>query len=83
MHQVNQEAKLIILYVSNLILFGKKGDAINTIDQFGKYFYDRDLCEANLRKLKGLALIRRRKEDQWSNSIKAIKQFVTANIIFQ
>ena len=83
MKRVNLEAKLIVLYVSNLILFGKKGDAIHTVDQYGKYFYDRDLCEANLRKLRGLALIRRRKEDVWENSLKAVKEFVKANIIFQ
>lgn len=55
--EVAPDAKILILYVSNLILFSKKSDAAKAIDEFGKYFYDKSLCEANLRKLKALALM--------------------------
>ena len=48
-HVVSEEAKVLVLYVSNLILLSKKNDSLKTIDFYGKYFYDRDLTEANLR----------------------------------
>ena len=35
---VNSDAKVLILYISNLLLFSKKSDAIKAIDEYGKYF---------------------------------------------
>ena len=81
-HEISEDAKVLVLYVSNLILLSKKNDSLKTIDFYGKYFYDRDLTEANLRKLKGLALIRRRKDDQYENAVRALREFSKANIIF-
>ena len=81
MKQVNNDAKTLILYISNLLLFSKKTDAIKAIDQYGRYFYDKNLCEANFRKLKGLALIDS-KLDMKANR-EAIKEFLKAKVIFE
>jgi len=79
--EVSPDAKLMIFYVTNLILLGKKQDALKTITDFGKYFFDKDLSEANLRKLKGLALMSETTK-QLNDSMSAIKEFLKANIIF-
>jgi len=79
--EVSPDAKLMIFYVTNLILLGKKQDALKTITDFGKYFFDKDLSEANLRKLKGLALMPETTK-QLNDSMSAIKEFLKANIIF-
>ena len=34
--KVNDDAKVLILYVSNLILFSKKSDAVKAIDEYGE-----------------------------------------------
>jgi hypothetical protein len=65
----------IYCYLENKI------DAIKTIDQFGKYFYDKNLCEANLRKLRGLALMTDTK-DLKSNG-EAIEEFLNAKLLFE
>lgn len=41
--QVNTDAKVLILYISNLLLFSKKSDALKAIDEYGRYFYDKNL----------------------------------------
>jgi hypothetical protein len=41
--QVSYDARILILYVSNLVLFSKKTDALNAMEDFGKYFYDKNL----------------------------------------
>jgi hypothetical protein len=69
--------------VANLILFSKKSDAIRAIDVYGKYFYDKSLSEANLRKLKGLAMIRNKKDNNLENATKAVKEFLTAKVIYE
>ena len=81
--EINNDSKLLILYLSNLILFSKKSDAVKTIDEYGKYFYDKSLSEANLRKLKALALIRNKKENNFENATDAVKEFLRAKVIFQ
>ena len=81
MKQVNNDGKILILYISNLLLFAKKTDAIKAIDQYGRYFYDKNLWEANLRKLKGLALIDS-KSDIKSNR-EAVAEFLKAKVIFE
>lgn len=82
MKQVSNDSKILILYLANLILFSKKTDAVKTVDEYGKYFYDKNLCEANLRKLKGLALIRNKKENSFESATEAIKEFLHAKVIF-
>lgn len=82
MKEVTNDSKILILYLSNLILFSKKSDAVKTIDEYGKYFYDRNLCEANLRKLKALALIRNKKDKNFESAFEAIKEFLHAKVIF-
>ena len=72
----------MILYVTNLILLGKKVDALKTITDFGKYFFDKDLSEANLRKLKGIAIINEGNFN-FNDSLAAIKEFYKASIIFE
>ena len=72
----------MIFYVTNLILLGKWADAIKTISDFGKYYFDKDLSEANLRKLKGIAMINDGNYT-FNDSLAAIKEFLKANIIFQ
>ena len=69
------------MYISNLLLFSKKSDAIKTIDEYGKYFYDKHLCEANLRRLKALALMDI-KLDLKTNG-EAIQEFMKAKILFE
>jgi len=81
--EVSDDSKIMILYLSNLILFSKKTDAVKVIEEYGKYFYDKNLCEANLRKLKGLALIRNKKDHSFETSTEAIKEFLHAKVIFQ
>jgi hypothetical protein len=78
---VNSDAKVLILYISNLLLFSKKSDAIKAIDEYGKYFYDKHLCEANLRRLKALALMDT-KLDLKTNG-EAIQEFMNAKILFE
>jgi hypothetical protein len=82
MKEVTNDSKILILYLSNLILFSKKSDAVKTIDEYGKYFYDRNLWEANLRKLKALALIRSKKDKNFESAFEAIKEFLHAKVIF-
>ena len=60
----------------------KKLYTIKIIDQYGKRFFDKDLCEANLRKLKGIALINKKNDDKWENCILATKEFIKASVIF-
>ena len=79
--EVSPESKLMISYVTNLILLGKKQDALKTITDFGKYFFDKDLSEANLRKLKGLTLLTDQHQN-FNDSMAAIKEFLKSNIIF-
>jgi len=67
--------------VTNLILLGKKQDALKTISDFGKYFFDKDLSEANLWKLKGLALLTDTNQN-FNDSMAASLEFLKANIIF-
>ena len=81
MKQVGSDAKILILYISNLLLFYKKTDAIKTIDEYGQYFYDKNLCEANLRKLRGLALMDA-KSDMKANR-EAVHEFMKAKVIFE
>lgn len=79
--QVNNDARVLILYVTNLLLFSKKTDALNAIEDFGKYFYDKNLCEANLRKLRGLALMDA-KQDLKANG-EVLHEFLQAKLIFE
>ena len=79
--QVGSDAKILILYVSNLILFSKKTDAVKAIDEYGKYFYDKNLCEANLRKLRALALLDTRVDLNTNGEV--IQEFMKAKIIFE
>ena len=79
--QINTDAKLLILYVSNLLLFSKKSDAIKAIDEYGKYFYDKHLCEANLRKLKALALMNTALDLKTNGE--SIQEFIKAKILFE
>ncbi|CAI2358952.1 unnamed protein product [Moneuplotes crassus] len=81
--KINDDSKIMILYLTNLILFSKKTDVVKVIEEYGKYFYDKNLCEANLRKLKGLALIRNKKDTSFETSTEAIKEFLYAKVIFQ
>ena len=81
--EINDDSKILILYLSNLILFSKKSDAVKTIDEYGQYFYDKSLWEANLRKLKGLAFIRNKKDNNFELANNAVKEFLWAKIIFQ
>ncbi|CAI2386019.1 unnamed protein product [Moneuplotes crassus] len=81
--KINDDVKIMILYLTNLILFSKKTDVVKVIEEYGKYFYDKNLCEANLRKLKGLALIRNKKDNSFETSTEAIKEFLHAKVIFQ
>mmetsp|Transcript_36714 Transcript_36714/g.42230 ORF Transcript_36714/g.42230 Transcript_36714/m.42230 type:complete len:143 (-) Transcript_36714:31-459(-) len=81
MKQVTNNAKVLILYIANLLLFQKKSDAIKAIDEYGKYFYDKHLCEANLRKLKAVALMDT-KLDLKTNG-EAISEFMKAKILFE
>lgn len=76
--QVSADAKILILYVCNLLLFSKKTDVLKTIDQYGMYFYDKNLCEANLRKLRGLALMDT-KTDLKTNG-EAVQEFLKATV---
>jgi hypothetical protein len=69
------------LYASNLILFNKKTDAVKAIDEYGKYFYDKSLCEANLRKLKAVALLDTRVDLNRNGEV--IQEFMKARIIFE
>ena len=82
MKEISHDSKILILYLSNLILFSKKTDAVKAIDEYGKYFYDKDLCEANLCKLKALALIRNKKDINFENATEAIKEFLRAKVIY-
>ena len=79
--QVNSDAKLLILYVSNLLLFSKKSDAIKTIDEYGKYFYDKHLWEANLRRLRALSLMDTSLDLKTNGE--AIQEFIKAKILFE
>lgn len=81
--EINDDSKILILYLTNLILFSKKSDAVKSIDEYGSYFYDRSLCEANIRKLKGIALIRNKKEHNFELATDALKEFLHAKVIFQ
>ena len=81
--KLHDDSKIMILYLSNLILFSKKTDVVKVIEEYGKYFYDKNLCEANFRKLKGLALIRNKKDNSFETSTEAIKEFLHAKVIFQ
>lgn len=78
--QVNNDAKVLILYISNLILFSKKTDAVKTINEYGVYFYDKSLCEANLRKLKALALLDTRTDLKKDGEV--VQELMKAKIIF-
>jgi hypothetical protein len=80
--EVSPDAKLMIFYVTNLILLGKRTDALKTIKDFGKYYYDKDLSEANLRKLKGIAKINEGNYT-FNESLASIKEFLKASIIFE
>lgn len=80
--EVSDDSKILLLYLSNLILFSKKSDAVKAIDEYGKYFYDKNLCEANLRKLKALALIRNKKDNDFETAIEAVKEFLRAKVIY-
>jgi hypothetical protein len=73
--------KMLILYLTNLVLLSKKNDAVKAIDTYGKRLYEKELLEANLRRIKALALMFRRKMDAWDSAVKGIKQLVKANII--
>lgn len=79
--QVGNDAKILILYISNLILFSKKTDAVKAIDEYGKYFYDKNLCEANLRKLKALALLDTRTDLNTNGEV--VQELVKARLIFE
>ena len=81
--EINDDSKLLILYLWNLILFSKKSDAVKTIDEYGKYFYDKSLSEANIRKLRALALIRNKKDNNFDNATEAVKEFLKAKVLFQ
>ncbi len=83
LNKLHDDSKIMILYLSNLILFSKKTDVVKVIEEYGKYFYDKNLCEANFRKLKGLALIRNKKDNSFETSTEAIKEFLHAKVIFQ
>ena len=78
---------MIVKYWSCIYLiwsyFQNKSDAVKTIDEYGKYFYDKSLWEANLRKLKGLAFIRNKKDNNFELANNAVKEFLRAKIIFQ
>ena len=79
--QVSTDAKVLILYVSNLILFSKKSDAVKAIDEYGKYFYDKSLCEANLRKLRALALMDTKVDLKTNGEV--VQEFLKAKLIFE
>jgi len=81
--EINDDGKILILYLSNLILFSKKSEAVKTIDEYGKYFYDRNLWEANIRKLRGIALIRNKKDKNFEDASEAVKEFLHAKVIFK
>jgi hypothetical protein len=72
---------VLILYVSNLILFSKKSDAVKAIDEYGKYFYDKSLCEANLRKLRALALMDTKVDLKTNGEV--VQEFLKAKLIFE
>jgi hypothetical protein len=81
MKQVGSDAKILILYISNLLLFSKRTDALKTIDEYGQYFYDKNLCEANLRKLRGLSLIDQKSD--LSTNREAVQEFLKAKVIYE
>jgi len=79
--QVSYDARILILYVSNLVLFSKKTDALNAMEDFGKYFYDKNLWEANLRRLRGLTLMNTKIDLNLNGE--AVQEFLEAKLIFE
>ena len=64
---------MFIYYIANLILLSKKPEALKALETYGKYFYDMNLAEANIRRYHALTLVRFNQDNKWESSLKALR----------